>query len=83
MSLLWVPYMSDTKDGETVVQEHLSPDTFPVYTGNQSTSQIGGLQEDWEIYTWCWAHANDSTCEKLLGLFSAFSLLVCTFIEYL
>lgn len=57
MSLLWMPYMSDTKDGETVVQEHLSPDTFPVYTGNQSTSQIGGLQEDWEIYTWCWAHA--------------------------
>lgn len=83
MSLLWVPYMSDTKDGESVVQEYLSPDTFPVYTGNQSTSQIGGLQEDREIHTRCWAHAKDSTPDKLLGLFSAFSLLVCTFIGYL
>lgn len=76
-------YVSDTKVGGSVVQEHHSPDTFPVYTGNRSTSQISALQENWRN-----PYAVLGTCQGLslwkpAGAFLHVSFSLCTFIEYL
>lgn len=77
-----VPYVFETKDGGSRMQEHPSPDPFPVFTGRCSTSQTGGLKGK-KLHTQCLAHATDSAWQKLLGLFSAFYLLPPSFMERL